>query len=188
MAKASIPKAELNRFDLPAVCLVTGSESGVTFRKRKLLWTPPWVYLLIFIPMGGLLLAVVVNLLVRRRVDAELPFTEKGWKHFRLASWLRPLSVLFLIPGWLGTMMLLADDTSTGNYAGVFGILVVATPLVAFIATRKWMVSAARITNTHVELRCGSEEAAKRITAHLKGRVAPPVVKAIPVVAGSPAV
>lgn len=174
MAKVSIPKAELNRFDLPPVCLITGSTEGVTFRPRKLLWTPPWVYLLIFIPMGGLPLAFVVSLLVRRRVDAELPFSEKGWTRFRQATWFRPLSVLVLLCGWLGALMLLASESDAmSNFAGVFVILFLAIPIAVYVATRKWVVSVGGITKTHVDLRCGSDEAAQRIRAHLRGRPAP---------------
>lgn len=173
MAKATIPVSELNRFDLPPVCLVTGETEGVSFQTRTLLWTPPWVYLLILVPAGGILLAAVVSLLVRRRVKAELPFSGLGWKRYRLATWLRPLSVLFLLFGWLATMMLLAaGDDAPEHAAALAGIVSAAIPLSVFLTTRKWTVRPTHISQTHATLYFGSDVAAQQLKRHLEGSAA----------------
>lgn len=169
MAKATIPIPELNQFDLPSVCLVTGSEEGVTFHKRRLLWTPPWVYLLILVPAGGLLLAAVVSMIVRRRAEAELPFSELGWSRYQQARWVRPLSVVFLILGWVfGMMFLASDEAPYATLAPILLILAMVVPVATYFVTRKWVVVPTRISQTHVDLRIGSDVAALRIAEHLR--------------------
>lgn len=170
MAKVTVPIQELNSFDLPPVCVVTGSDVDVTFHKQRFTWTPPWVYLLILVPAGGLVLAAIVSLLVRRRVEGELPYSELGRSRFQLARVARPVSVLLLIVGCVGSSMLLVADSDgpLGNLGPPAFLLSVLLPIATYIGTRKWVVMATRISKTHVDLRVGSDHAAQAITAHLK--------------------
>ena len=173
MALVSIPVQEINAFDLPPVCVVTGEEEGVTFRKRQLLWTPPWVWVLIFVPFGGLLLVLIASLVLRKRVQAELPFSAAGWARYQRMRWMRPLSIVGLIFGVVTSFTLMAAEGSVRAAAYPLFLASIAFPFAVVILTRKSVVQASRITDTHVHLKVPSEHAAGRIRWHLNGGLQP---------------
>ena len=75
----TLPINELNSFDLPPVCLIIGQRESVSFHKVKFAWYPRWVPALIFVPLGGLLLAAIVAAIMTKRAAGELPFSDQGW-------------------------------------------------------------------------------------------------------------
>jgi hypothetical protein len=169
MALVNIPIQEVNAFDLPPVCVITGAEEGVSFRKVQLSWHPPWVWLLIFVPFGGLFLVLIVAMVLRKRLKAELAFTATGWARRQRTLWLRPLSLVGLIMGVVGSITLMVAEGALRDAALPLFLASLAFPFVVVILTRKSVVQASRISATHVFLKLPSEVAARRIAEHLRG-------------------
>src|SRR5512141_1345766 len=99
MTPITIPIAEMNSIDLPPVCISTGAQEEVTFRKVKFAWYPRWVAALILVPYGGLLLAAIVAAVLTKRAKGELPFSNLGWSRWRQAKLFIGLSVVLLFVG-----------------------------------------------------------------------------------------
>ena len=81
MPEIRIPVNELNRFDLPKVCVMTGStDPSVDFRPVKFQWYPPWVNALILI---NLLVMAIVARVMTKIAKGELAFSDEAWKRWR---------------------------------------------------------------------------------------------------------
>ncbi|RKG63079.1 hypothetical protein D7V80_32075 [Corallococcus sp. CA054B] len=75
---------EMNAFDLPPVCLITGERQGVVFKPVAFSWYPPWISR--FLLLGVLALALVPILPIAlfvasvrtKQALGTLPFTEES--------------------------------------------------------------------------------------------------------------
>ncbi len=166
MALLAIPVAELNSFDLPPVCVVSGEDTQVTFRPVKFVWSPRWIPVLIFFPYAGLLLALVVTLAMRKRAAGELPFSETGWERYRRGVWMSRAGLLTLLAGMGGMVALLANHQSGAGVAvGVGGLI---ATIVLHVTGTNLGISVQRITLTHLELKIPSEAVALRFRERLQ--------------------
>jgi hypothetical protein len=59
---------------LPATCIKCGASADKPWRK-KFYWHTPWLYLMIIFP--GLLIYVIVALIVRKKMELNLPLCER---------------------------------------------------------------------------------------------------------------
>src|SRR5579871_1645603 len=98
MSSFSIPIGEMNAFDLPKVCLITGSDQDVVFKPAKFAWYPRWIGVLAISPI----IFLIVALIVTKRAKGELPFTEQGYKQYRQGQLFFALAILWAIAGLCG--------------------------------------------------------------------------------------
>lgn len=173
MTPITIPIAEMNSIDLPPVCVGTGTRNEVTFRKVKFAWYPRWVWVLIFVPFGGLLLAAVVAAVLTKRAKGELPFSDAAWSRWRLGKILTALAVVVLLASLFGGIILLAQESSgSGALTLLLGL---AVPLIAAVIFGRWGPQPVKITDQELTLNIPSAEAAIAIRDHLHaGRPAQP--------------
>jgi len=182
MALLKLPINEMNSFDLPPVCLITGERNDVTFRRVKFSWYPRWIAALILVPYGGLLLALIVALILTKRAAGELPFSDEGWSRWRLAKAMMPVAVLWVIAAMSGGVFLLVSEQTGLGLLALLSML--GVPLVLYLTVQRGrMVTPASITDTEIALNVPSLQAALAIHRHLHaGRVA----QATPVAADGP--
>lgn len=163
MSKIVLPADEMNEFDLPRVCIVTGQTEGVVFKDVKFAWYPRWVSLFVII---NVLLAAIIAYALTKRVKGQLPFTEEAWKQWRQGRILFGLSFLaaFILFG-VGISLM-----SNGHQElGVLGMgLMIAVPIAAYVlfARNKGPI-VMRIADGQVTLKIPSDFAADAISQHL---------------------
>lgn len=180
MREITLPANELNSFDLPPVCVVTGQTEGVEFRSVKFSWYPRWVAALILL---NLLIAAIVAMALTKKVQGELPFTEQAWKAWKRGQLLFTLSGVGCIGLLIGAIVLLADEHTALGFLTV--LLAIALPIVVGVGfLRRKGPSVQRIAEGRITLKLPSDEAAQRIEQHLvagarrsQGRMAEPLMR-----------
>ncbi|RKG60871.1 zinc ribbon domain-containing protein [Corallococcus sp. AB011P] len=96
---------EMNAFDLPPVCIITGERQGVVFKPVKFSWYPPWISLFLLLgvlalalvpilPIASIVLpiALIVASVRTKQAKGTLPFTEEAWSRWRRARVIRPIA------------------------------------------------------------------------------------------------
>jgi hypothetical protein len=181
MPALTLPVNELSSFDLPPVCLITGGRDDVSFRKVKFAWYPRWVAFLIFVPLGGWILAAIVAMILTRRAAGELPFSATGWSQWRLAKIMVAVDILWVIVALTaGAVLASAEGWGPAAPALLF-LSVLGVPLaIYFLFQRNKMLMPTRITDAELTLKIPSEQAAMAIRQHL---TAGQVVQAQPLMA-----
>lgn len=160
MALVTIPGNEMNQFDLPRVCLLSGATQDVVFKEMKFQYIPPWARI-----FGAL-----IQVLVARKAKGELPFSEESWKAMKSGQLLFGLSIV-------GTIVVLsAGGVASGaleNPAPFFLSLIAAIALPIVVYQLKLKGRSVRCTNIEktgeVTLDIPSPEAASMIERHLSG-------------------
>ena len=167
MAEIRIPTNELNPFDLPKVCVMTGAtDATVEFRKVKFQWYPPWVNALILINV--IVLAIVARILTKV-AKGELAFSEAAWKRWRMWKMGLVFSLLGMIVGIIVGIVLLASDSPLG---GVLAFASFVQGIVVIIIARKAGPSVTSIKDEVLILKVPSDDAARLYEQHLHSRVA----------------
>lgn len=157
-----LPLASLSRADLPPVCLVTGANEGVEYRTVKFVWYPRWISLLA--PL--LLLAAILAAIMTRRVTAELPFTPRAYRRWRLGVWAFGLSAAVAVVLFITALVLLATDQNALAVAAF--VSTVALPLAVWLTlVRDQQVVVKEIRDDALVLRVPSLEATRAIAGHL---------------------
>jgi hypothetical protein len=111
MHEVVIPAGELNEFDLPPVCVITGEREGVVFKPVKFTWYPTWIA---FVALCNLLIGMIVASVMTRRVRGTLPFTEAAWARWRRGQvFMAIAAVLGLALFFLSILLFMADETGT---------------------------------------------------------------------------
>jgi hypothetical protein len=165
MPQIVIPDNELNAFDLPRVCVVTGQSQNVVFKPVKFSWYPRWIGVLVLV---NVLLAVIVASIMTKRVKGELPFTEEAWAAWRKGRMLMAFSVIGAIALFVGGAVLMANDLPAPGVVGLVASLVL--PIVIGVKfLRNKGVTCAKIADGKTTLTIPSEEAAIAIQRHLTG-------------------
>lgn len=163
MTPVEIPINEMNSFDLPPVCIVTGATEGVVWKPVKFAWYPRWVGL--FAPFI-LILAAILAAILTRRAKGELPFTEEAWSNWRRGKLAMGFSVIGALAMFIGSMVCFAQNQGVAGFALL--VMTIAEPVALWIAlARNRGPTVDRITKTHLRLKLPSAQAAEAIALHL---------------------
>jgi hypothetical protein len=163
MPQVVLPADELNEFDLPRVCVITGQTEGVEFKPVKFAWYPRWIVALVII---NVLIAAIVASILTRRVKGQLPFTEEAYKRWRMGRVYFGLSFLVALGLFVGGILVL--DTRVPELSGAFMLVAVAIPIAAgLIFVRNKGPAVQRIEDGQITLKLPSEEAVIRLQEHL---------------------
>jgi hypothetical protein len=163
MYDVQIPCGELNEFDLPPVCALTGRTEGVVFKKVKFSWYPRWVGLLVVI---NPLIAMIVATVLTRRVNGAMPFTEEAWSRWRRGQLLFGLSLATCVLTIVGAIGIMASGHVELGFATV--ALAIAQPVLAwrfFLKGKSPVVK--KIDRTHLTLSLPSADAVAALQSHL---------------------
>jgi hypothetical protein len=170
MQPVAIPTNELNEFDLPRVCVVTGERNGVVFKNVKFSWYPPWVAVFILV---NVLVAAVIALILTKRVKGQLPFTEEAYARWRRGQLLFGLSFVALIGLLVGSGVLMATEYQA--LGGLAILAAIAVPIVAWVVfARNTGPKVTKIDDVSIYLNLPSAGAAEQIEQHLHSGVASP--------------
>lgn len=177
--RVDLPLRAANRYVLPEVCLVTGSREAVEWRRVRLAWAPGWTvipYVLFFVPciptvlrLLCIPLAIILRIVVGRKVHVELPFEEGRFVVWRIGRVAQPLAtVMGLCVGLPAGVYTLGS-----GYVAIGAVLVgagLAVPVVTWLAVgfRRGPVTRG-ITADRVLLDLPSEQAAVEIRRVLSG-------------------
>ncbi|MHB8879629.1 MAG: hypothetical protein ACYC8T_38560 [Myxococcaceae bacterium] len=165
MAQIVVPDNELNSFDLPRVCIITGATQNVVFKKVKFSWYPRWVGVTVLI---NVLVAAVLAAVLTKRVQGELPFLEEAYAAWRKGRILFAFSIVLAVGLLIGGVILLASEQPIPGAAALVATLVV--PIVVWVKFLKdCNVTCTRIADGHTTLKIPSDEAAMKISSHLSG-------------------
>ncbi len=165
MAQIIVPDNELNSFDLPPVCVVTGATQGVVWKKVKFAWYPRWVTVLILV---NVLVMAIVAAILTKRVKGELPFTEEAYSAWRRGRIFFGLAITAAIGLLIGGAVALATDSPAVGVALL--LLTFAVPIAVWFAFVKGKtVTCTRIADGSTSLNIPSEAAATQIRTHLTG-------------------
>lgn len=164
MANLSIPLNEMTSFDLPKVCVITGSTQNVGFHPVKFQWYPRWIAVFAFAP----LIMVIVMLILMRRAKGELPFSEDAWAAWKKGKLLMGLSAVgSIVLAGAGIAALANRLEAVGAVALLAAVALPIVIGVKFLAGRG--PTCLRIGEAHLELKIKSDSAALAIERHLAG-------------------
>ncbi len=164
MATLLIPENEMTSFDLPKVCIITGSNQNVAFRLVKFQWYPRWIAVFSFAP----LIFVIVMLILLRRANGELPFCDEAWEAWKKGKLLMALSAV-------GSAVLAGFAiAAVANNLEVVGLpmllAAVVVPIVVYVRLLKDRgPTCLKIADGRIELKIPSASAAEMISRHLDG-------------------
>lgn len=183
MARLSIPVNEVNAFDLPPVCLLTGATTDVSFQPVKFSWYPRWIAL--FAPLALLPVAILAWILTRR-VAGQMPFSTGAYARWRRGKLLFTLSLFGMIVILIGGSAVMVSATSDEALGAFFLAILgaIALPIVVWAVTLRGRdVKVVEISKTHLTVEIPNAEVAQRVTRHLLSgeRRSPPDVAPAPV-------
>jgi hypothetical protein len=142
---ASVKLRNPNFYDdaLPDVCMKCGAQA-VVYKAKTFSWHPGWVYLLVFV---GLLPAVIVALILTKRVRLRVPLCERDRNHWlwRTGGLLASFLALVIL-GCLAATALVEQGPRGGRAGDLFGFVCIAVVggLVA------WVIAAAVVSATTI--------------------------------------
>jgi len=161
MAIVRIPKNAVTKFDLPAVCVVTGGDQGVTYKPITFQWVPLWARLSVaFCGIIGLIAMLVST----KRVRAEMPFNEGAYGAWKRKQWIGGGLVLASFPVLL--LALLEPEWLLLGLGGFFALFVAGLAYLIAVARRAGPMCR-EIDDTHITLELPSEAAAQAFSARL---------------------
>lgn len=170
MHRLEIPIAEMNAFDLPRVCLITGATEGVEFRKVKFAWYPRWVA---FFALPALLVAAILAAVLTKRAKGELPFSPHAYRWWKLGQALFVLVVFAAIAGLLASVVIATNGS--GAVAVAVALVSIAGAIGAWWGLlRNKTVQVVRITDSMLTLKVPSQTAVGAFQQQLKGGAARP--------------
>lgn len=162
MPNIILPADELNEFDLPRVCVVTGQTENVEFKPVKFAWYPRWIAALVII---NLLIAAIVASIMTRRVKGHLPFTEEAYKAWWRGRILFGLSFLVMIGLIIAGAVQLDSQPPLGVTLLLLGVASPIATYVIFAHNRGPVVQ--RIADGTITLKLPSEQAVMTMQDHM---------------------
>ncbi len=166
MFRIQIPIDEMNSFDLPKICLISGTTDEVEFRKTKFTWYPKWVTIFLIVTLiVGLILAVFLT----RRAKGELPFNTEVYRNWKIAQGAFALSV---VVGTLFTGISLSVGEGIRAMAVGWGSLVLSAAFPYCIwawLLRNKSISVERIDKVTLTIKVPKLEVALAFKRHLTG-------------------
>lgn len=162
MATIRIPVNELNAFDLPKICVMTGAtDPTVQFRKVKFSWFPRWVYALLII---NVLVMAIVARVMTKEAKGELAFSDEAWNKWRLWKVLNVFALLAFIGGMFVMIFGLASESAVG---AILGVLIFIGSLVVIVLARKAGPMVESIKDDVVLIKVPNDQAAFAYQQHL---------------------
>ncbi len=165
MAKScEIPNNELTEFDLPRVCVMTGSYEAIEFRPVKFQWYPRWVAIFAF----ALVIAAILIAVLTKRVNGHLPFSPAGWEKYQRG---KRFTIFALLSFMVGLFMIIGGGASNSSALLLLGCAVAfVLPVVLLVGfTRGTRITVTKITDSHITLKLPSDVAADAFSSHLVG-------------------
>ena len=164
MATLSIPENEMTSFDLPKVCIVTGSTANVSFRPVKFQWYPRWIGVFGIAP----LIMIIMMAVLMRRAKGELPFSDEAWEAWKKGKMLMVLSVVAAL------VVFGAGIAALVNRVEALGVvLMIAAFVLPIVIGVKFLKgrgpTCTKIADGRIELKIKSDSAAEAIRRHLDG-------------------
>lgn len=170
MYPIDIPIAEMNNFDLPKMCLITGDTAAVEFKKVKFAWYPRWILIFVFV---ALIVALILSLILTKRAAGELPFNAKAYRNWRIGQGVFAFSVLIAIFTFVGAIVafLAGEGTSTSVATGIaLSIFTFGFPFgIWFALVRNKSITVKKIDPTTLTLMVPKMEVAMAFKKHLTG-------------------
>lgn len=165
MAKScEIPNNELTEFDLPRVCVMTGSYDAIEFRPVKFQWYPRWIAIFAF----ALLIAAILIAVMTKRVNGHLPFSPAGWEKYQRGKRFTIFALLAFIGGLF--MIIAGGGANSGALVGLGCVVAFVLPIVFLVGfTRGTRITVTKITDSHITLKLPSDVAADAFSSHLIG-------------------
>ena len=124
---------EMNAFDLPPVCIITGERQAVVFKPVKFAWYPRWIDRFALLAVLVLPIAFIVASVMMKQVTGTLPFTEEAWSRWRRARVLGPVAFMAgaaLLIMAVAVMAAAGGSTPLGLGALALGV---ALPVLAWV-------------------------------------------------------
>ncbi len=154
---------------LPPICVKCTRKDDLTRRAKTFIWTPPWVYILIFV---NLIVLIIVALIVRKKGALDLPLCRRcnaRWRNGQIWAGLSVLALIALIV--VGIMLgaglnepwLIAAGLFAGVMAAVFINILVVRPRV--LRAKKIDDRLITLTGVHPDAMSAIVEAARGATA-----------------------
>lgn len=160
-----MPSDEMNAFDLPKICVISGSKDNVVFRPVKFSWFPKWISVFGVAP----LIMVILIAVMTRRVKGELPFSDEAYRVMKTKKIIFGLSILPALGMIVGGAFLLEAASGVGLSIMVLGFVAFLTVIVL---GQKVGPTVVRIDQGTVTLKLPSDEASALFEQHLRGRAA----------------
>lgn len=79
-----------NAFDLPPVCVLSGSTDDIVWQRRTYAYYSPWCFLALLI---NILIFAIIVLAIQKKAKVELPFNRAALGRLRRRQWIA--SVIF---------------------------------------------------------------------------------------------
>jgi hypothetical protein len=164
MATLSIPENEMTSFDLPKVCIITGSSQNVSFRPVKFQWYPRWIGVFGIAP----LIMIIMMMVLMRRAKGELPFSDEAWEAWKKGKMMMALGTVGAIVLFGGGIAALAN-----RMEAVGALMMVAAVVAPIVIGVKFLMgrgpTCTRIGDGRIDLKIKSDAAAEAIRRHLEG-------------------
>lgn len=130
MPKVKLPRAECTQYDLPPVCVVTGSKDAIVWKEVKFQYMPQWAFFI-----GG----VILGSIFMKKMTAELPFNDEAFRHYKRAKVMGVLAfVAFFVFFFGGIGGAAAVSDTSKDLAPILALLGVGAgfivPIVMYIA------------------------------------------------------
>jgi hypothetical protein len=128
-----VNSAELIPGFLPSVCVKTGLPADTT-RKVRFYYRPSWIYLLLFLGFGILLIAII-GAAVGTTVTVDMPVSNTAVRQHRKRMW---ILVITLLAGPALLFSLAVNAHSAGLVLASIGCFLVG--VIAVMMARSWVV------------------------------------------------
>jgi hypothetical protein len=166
MATVRLGRYEAEEGELPPYCMKCGAPSAGE-KVRRFSWYPQWVLLLL---VAGLWPALIVSLILTKRITMPVPLCAAHLNHWRWRSQLIWFSFVGLIVLGIGSLVLTTNlgrrgEELTGLVCGLFSVLGLAWLITAAIV-QSTAIRPSEITDHRVSLSGVSEQFADRLREH----------------------
>jgi hypothetical protein len=117
---------------LPDVCVKCGKRGGNSLRYQNFVWTPRWVYLLVFV---NLIVVAIVAMVMQKKGRLALPLCPSCKSRWSMANLFLGLSITWIFVGLILGGVLLANDVAA--LGALTMISAIAAPIAVSVALVK---------------------------------------------------
>lgn len=164
-----LPKTAVSEFDLPRVCVATGATEGVTYHKVSFQFVPVWARM--SVAFCGII-GFVIMALNTRRVQAEMPFTDAAFAHYKRARIIPAVIIVAGVPLMILPMLIDPDAVLLGFL--MFIAAVIGAVVYAQAVTKHAGPVCKEIDEETITLELPNDDAARAFEARLHASPAAP--------------